>query len=591
MNVRKADKLELNSAGLNFTTPEAKTYIMNVNVYDSDYNSGNSIALTKQINVIVTPSPVPSFNFLNGIQVNGNGTAQQNVAITYDVSTDLNNYAVPGNEITVRFNIVSDNQANQKVSAKLTITKLQIPGTNITLTPKGLTYTPYRLDNGVLVEDGPKISIGDVKVGQSVDVEIPAKGKQMLYEFKVTIPEDASININDFASGTLPYLETSVSLQTIGSSTAVSKDLNMAVASKPFVDGHDTTSKVQSTIDKNTILENGYAKAYDENLKNLVDWHKLSSLNSTYLKINSEKYYRFDKAQNKFVDSSESQMTANQIETGIYAYEFDVKDARHSGKNNNGGLISNKAIIRNFVGNKTASSDGKYVILTSDDNVTLSETQIVKDYYTKSLLEDYIINKLSVKGYIDNGELNITNATKIVLNDSGFDYTNPKEGKYTMSFELYDGSAVKLTQTVTVNITSNTWSYDTDDRTEQNGASGFIVIPKYIELEKSSDKKNITATEEVYFASYSNATNVQYKLYVDKTFELTKKGDPSSQVEVVSSSDTGLDSSDNRWYVGELNRRYIKGFGQNVTFTAPSDEVDKSKGIWQGTVTFYFERK
>lgn len=128
--------------------------------------------------------------------------------------------------------------------------------------------------------------------------------------------------------------------------------------------------------------------------------------------------------------------------------------------------------------NMVASSN---VAITNSDSELL-ETQlniIKKDKFnekmqkltkTKSLLIDNQTPSIS--------QLQVTNLDEWYVN--GKDYIDKGVGDYHIIFK--DKS--ELTIQANFKVVANSWSYDTPDRTEEDGSSGYIVLPKSIELQK-----------------------------------------------------------------------------------------------------------
>lgn len=179
-----------------------------------------------------------------------------------------------------------------------------------------------------------------------------------------------------------------------------------------------------------------------------------------------------------------------------------------------------------------------------------------------------------------------------ILLDSNLDLSNPTADTY-QGVLRFANNAGTIDQQFTINVTANPWSYDTPERTETNGASGFVVIPKGIDLQRdTTDASQLSATAEVYFADYANATGVNYQVSVDETFEMMNIVDTSDKFTVTAASKNGQTGATNNILpLGNLTSTNTKGNGLSVTFTAPAEKVDKIKGSWQGNVRFYIERQ
>lgn len=225
-------------------------------------------------------------------------------------------------------------------------------------------------------------------------------------------------------------------------------------------------------------------------------------------------------------------------------------------------------------------------VIGTNYQVSLSETQIVS--LEESELKEKIKEQLAQKIGTTSSEL--SNAD-IVL-DTTLDKTNPKSGNYQATLK-YTNSSGTIEQTFNFEVTSNPWSYDTPERTETNGASGFVVIPKGIDLQRDkTDTSQLSATAEVYFANYGNATGVNYQVSVDETFEMMNVVNTSNKFTVTATSKNGQTGATNNILpLGNLASTNTKGKGLSVTFTAPTDKVDRTKGRWQGNVRFHIERQ
>lgn len=179
-----------------------------------------------------------------------------------------------------------------------------------------------------------------------------------------------------------------------------------------------------------------------------------------------------------------------------------------------------------------------------------------------------------------------------IILDNKLDLSNPITDTY-QGVLRFSNNAGTIDQQFTINVTANPWSYDTPERTETNGVSGFVVIPKGIDLQRdTTDASQLSATTEVYFANYANATGVQYRISVDQTFEMMNVLDISNKFTVTATSKNGQPgTNNNRLNIGNLTSTSTQGKGLNVTFTASAEQVDKTKGRWQGNVHFYIERQ
>jgi hypothetical protein len=290
-------------------------------------------------------------------------------------------------------------------------------------------------------------------------------------------------------------------------------------------------------------------------------------------------------------------------ETGLYLYEFTASCGER--KSDTKGHIFITISKTDSGEDNIAQPDGNLVIMNNQWTASLRETQISKDYYQESLLFGFIKETTAIKAYqtkgyafgdVDSGDGQTTKESIPMLEpelrgdgdtDLGTFLKNPAPKEY--KFVASVGSWNKI---FTLNVTGNTWSYDAEGRTEENGASGYIVIPKMIQLKNNFAQGMIGASEEVFFADYAQATGVVYKLLVDKTFELVSQSDEQKTVTVTSSlvdTETAEEINDNKLQLGEISYEGNKSY--RIAFTAPSNEVRGDDSLWKGNVNFYFERK
>ena len=269
---------------------------------------------------------------------------------------------------------------------------------------------------------------------------------------------------------------------------------------------------------------------------------------------------------------------------------YDTQTTTSFTKDNNGDLqgiqVLDKYTLANDVIKTATIGSSKNVTIATTYAVTLSETEIVT--FDESGLKEKVKSQIADAMSLDATKL----ADAEIVFGGSFDRTNPKEGEYDVTVRFANGNAT-VDQVVTLNVTANPWSYDTPERTETNGASGFVVIPKGINLQRdTTDASQLSATTEVYFANYANATGVQYRISVDQTFEMMNVLDISNKFTVTATSKNGQPgTNNNRLNIGNLTSTSTQGKGLNVTFTASAEQVDKTKGRWQGNVHFYIERQ
>lgn len=232
------------------------------------------------------------------------------------------------------------------------------------------------------------------------------------------------------------------------------------------------------------------------------------------------------------------------------------------------------------------ADDGYYIY--AKDSKSISETKLVT--LTQEEFKNYVKTESKAKGFKIT-QTGLVENKEVEVNPDGWldDQQKPYHLPETATIELYVTEKPTVKKSIKQEVTENTWSYDKDELPTENGAYGFIVIPKGGDLEggSGSKKDKLVGQANVYFADY-NAQYVVYNLSVDKDFELVKNDDSSSKFTVTSVGSSA--GADNKMMVGQINYQNNQDRPMTVDFEAPREEVDKSKGRWKGNVRFYFER-
>lgn len=239
-------------------------------------------------------------------------------------------------------------------------------------------------------------------------------------------------------------------------------------------------------------------------------------------------------------------------------------------------------------------------LIINATGLEVSETKL--NTMDKSTFENYVVdNSKAIAFKLDsNGVLTKLDRSSLSVNSDGWinelDYAYKKPGSYQIEISAKDQGKI-VNKNINLNVIENTWSYDTEDRTEANGASGFIVIPKGINMESGSgkDKDKIEGKGKVFFANYPNSIDVKYNIYIDKTFDLIKTDDITNKINVTTSStdaDKDYDVGDNNIRISNVGYRWNESNPIRLNFKASKEKIDntKTKGRWKGNVTFYFER-
>lgn len=425
---------------------------------------------------------------------------------------------------------------------------------------------------------------------------LPNSGKYIV-TCEVALPEDFSIDFMNYTG--LPYVMFEAYMAEADGSEIEGARVgsSIAVASDPVIENKN----ILWPIENGNSLDSDYARKNMASARTYNDreWHSLADASTNNLEIMKEEYKLYDFTNSTWMNSSQNEFESlTDVQDGnpaIYSYGVTVKDTRrkdlaydaeHPLKSTGTSLM--------FAASKVAANTDKTKALMANGEVpSITETKM-STYSSDEGIINYILDQVSFEAVQVNGDttikdLNIGKEVSTTIEGSqDFSRSNPKPGKYTLYVYL-SGEDKDSGIDIPFEVKENTWSYDTPDRTEEDGASGYIVIPKSIEL-KAQEDNTIGAQEEVFFANYPNATGVKYGLSVDKTFKMEKTDDSGSRFIVTSSSKGGNDL-EGKWYVGEITNKNGKINSLEINFTAGRETVDKEKGRWTGIVTFYFDRK
>lgn len=271
-------------------------------------------------------------------------------------------------------------------------------------------------------------------------------------------------------------------------------------------------------------------------------------------------------------------------ERNMYSMKVTVTDERDS-------RLSDE-FTRFIVIGESVEPEGYYIF--AEDLDPISETKLIT--MTKDEFEEYVKEKSKVKavkidfetGTVEDKEVEVD--TEGWLNSEGtYAYRLPGNGQIKMYIAEKNDVYINVNQ----EVTANTWSYNNPKLPIENGVSGFIIIPKGVDLEKGTgeDEDNLVGECGVYFAYSENANDVKYTLSVDKTFSLTKVGEESNSIEVTTSSSTEGVEENNKIKFENFTNAYSESSPLKLKFTASKEKATESKGVWKGKVNFYFERK
>lgn len=471
-------------------------------------------------------------------------------------------YAIPGETVTVTHEIKNNIESEQSSSDKLNLIKMKIDDVGDNLKISNIR-TGTDLNNLTKVDEGIIFDSNN-----SLDVIYPANSQPYYVQYDISIPA-----LKNY--GSTNQLNYNVLLGQKGM-TQISSNGSFEIRNRPSLetkkDGQtkDTfdvfnVSNVED-ITPNAFWQEFYAKtAIGTETKLLIENNNTNDIN-----------IKWRYSENL---SSVNSLPTN-IEKGkIYSLYIEVSDK-------NDPRLTN-VFRRYIVVSDHIYTDGEYYIYGSD-STSISETKLVT--LSEQEFKEYV--KANTKSgaikHVKDGNMQMKAVdvdTTDWLDNNDIPYRLP--GEHKINLYVSEKPTVKLQ--AEQDVTENTWSYDTKDRTEANGASGFIVIPKSINMSVGSGKDELVADGDIFFANY-NAKYIRYKVYVDKKFELTKTDDTSNKINVTSSFPGAEDKGNNRLFIDTINFRYNKDNPLTINFKAARSEENKIKGRWNGNVTFYFER-
>lgn len=426
---------------------------------------------------------------------------------------------------------------------------------------------------------------------------------------EVALPEDFSIDVVDYIS--LPYMLFEAYMTEADGSEieGVRVGRSIAVVSDPVIENKN----ILWPIENGNSLGSDYARKNMASARTYDDkqWHSLADVSTNNLKITNEEYKRYDFTSSAWTDSSKENFEGlTDVQDGnptIYSYGFTVKDTRREtlGYDATHPLESTGTSLM-FAASKVAANTDKTKALMANGTVPVFTETKVATYGSDEDVVNEILRQVSFEAVQVSGDgtvtdLNVgTDVLTTIEGEQSFSRSNPKPGEYTL-FVYFSGQEKTSGIEIAFKIEENTWSYDTSDRTEQDGASGFIVIPKSITMERdpedaptiiTADKPVIAGKGEVYFANYPNATEVKYDVSIDDTITLSKEGDTSNSFEAQSYVEgSSLVEGEGKRLIGELNNSKGQENGVELYYYSTDQKAFTSKGKWTGIATFYFSRK
>ncbi len=490
--------------------------------------------------------------------------ATPNITTSAKVESDKE-HAISGEKVTITHELWNGKQSSADLNDKLNLKDMRIDGAGNNLEISNIR-SGIDLNNLTLASEGTKFDSNT-----PLDVIYPANQEKYYVQYDVTIPE-----LNNY--GNINKLNCEVLLGQEGMSQINSSKV-VDIKNKPAL----YSKKGSSQITDSQIIKVSSPSEVTKNLLWSELYSKVALASSSEYKINVE-----DSGTNDMKFEWEYQVNGNKVETfpdeiekgNIYSLKLKVTDKSDTRLSNE----FNRTII---IEEDMVQADEYYI--HAEDSKPISETKLAT--LTQDEFKEYVKTESKAKAFKVNSQTGAVESKEVEVKLDGWldNQGEPYHIPGTETIELYVTEKTTVEKVINQEVTENTWSYDTKDRTEENGASGFIVIPKNVDLESGSgDKKNkLIGKADIYFANYT-AKDVQYNVSVDKTFKLVKDGDPSSKFTVTSVGRNA--GASNKMRVGEINYRYDSNHPQTVSFEAPREEVDKSKGRWKGNVRFYFER-
>lgn len=482
-------------------------------------------------------------------------------------------YAISNEMITITHEIKNNIAVNKQLDDELSLKTMKIDGEENDLTISNIRTGTDK--NNLVNADPGKIFDSN----NPLEVFYPADSQVYYVQYDIKVPELE--NYGEFNSLNCEVLLGEGGMTQISSSP----EKPVLIKNKPAV----YTKKSESLITKSDIVE----------VENISGVTKESLWKELYAKVAAAQPIenKLISEQDTFSDMKvewEYYLNGNKLESfpenikkgNIYSLKVKITDKLDTRLNNE---FTRVMVIKENV----VQMDDYYIY--AEDSKPVSETKLVT--LTQNGFKDYVKNESKAKAFKINTQTGLVEFKAIDVNLTG--WLDGQGNLYKLpgasTIELFISEKTDALIRIAQDVTENTWSYDRDQLPTENGASGFIVIPKGIDMEggTGNDKNSIVGKGEIFFANYQNADSVKYNIYIDKTFEINKNGDSSNIVNVTTSSNDATDE-------GGSNRLKVENVGWSnhggqekaiiYNFKATRENVDKEKGRWEGNVTFYFER-
>lgn len=435
-----------------------------------------------------------------------------------------------------------------------------------------------------------KVEAKNIRVGTSLDnlkpyegrfdkenplqIIYPENGREYYVEYEVDIP--------DFKHyGTVDELKVKVALGQNGMSQTFD-ETNKEVWNIPLIESRLGSSNISKY---ENIFVNNVNKITEQSMWENI-WIKTATspeidISNAYLgELTSSETvtidYNYFKESYNGIEDLGIDFPINIVPGETYGVNIKVIDKKDT-------KLINTFTRRMTFSDNNESNDSVHIFA---NNITLTETKLstlnIDDF------QEFVKNESKARAYIMNDDSSVTNLqVQVDINDwiNSLGFADKKAGTYDLKLSTNCEKGT-VTVNIKVNVIANTWSYDTEGRTEENGASGYIVIPKGIKLKNGvgSDTGKIVADGKVYFANYRS--NKKYKVKTDPKFKIIND-ENGSEVEVV----TKVNSNDGESceVIGLLDRNNNKNNPLTFKLEALNNEVNKIKGCWKGSMTFYFE--
>ena len=404
---------------------------------------------------------------------------------------------------------------------------------------------------------------------------VPNRAEHFYVRYKVLIPDDAILDGKDRDNLHLSYLAGEDGM----TQYSFIKDIDVLDQPKIYSKSGETQNTVYDVIHQpaaSAIETSLWQSLYGKTSKD--DSEVALSKDGTYTNFSISYSYRKNLA-----GEGTTTLPANIQKGDIISFHLTITDSTTNATNTfvRYCMTSDSANI----GSPASDDNAKYYIGANNTLPELSETKIVTmspENYGVGVVADSGTLVLQVDAQ---GAATILDGASHVTVPDQASYVNGSLGPGEHEIWLQYSAGESSTQTdVKQAITENTYSYAEDGKMTDDGAVGFIVIPKRVPLDDSGHGE---ATVE--FSGYETALAVSYNVEVDSGFTLTDMHGIAESLSVQPSyegSDGGANGG--RLSIGPVSLLdKEKKIGLNVTNLAA---IGNAKSQWIGTMQFYFTR-